>query len=152
MASDETSRGDTTIPLVEETATLAIRERVTGRTRVSTRTETVAEDVAATLESQHVEVTRVPVGRDLDPEEPVPLPREEAGTTIVPVLEEVLVVEKRLRLVEEVRIRRVTEVEDVHVPVALRRQVVDIERDDVPAEELKAANQPANHEEQTDGL
>lgn len=148
MASDETAGSDTAIPLVEETAEIGVRMRVTGRTRVTTRTESVTEDVAASVESHRVVVSRVPVGRDLEPGAPVPGQREEEGTTIVPVLEEFLVVEKRLRLVEEVHIRRVTEAEDVYVPVTLRRQVAEIEHDDVPAEESKSAN----HKDQTDGL
>lgn len=134
---DETARTDGVIPLVAETAEIGIRTRVTGRTRVTTRTETTTEDVAMRLASQEVEVTRIPVGRDLDPGEPAPGLREEGETTILPVLEEVLVVEKRLRLVEEVHIRRANTAEDVRVPVTLRRQVADIEHEDVPDDETK---------------
>jgi stress response protein YsnF len=48
--------------------------------------------------------------------------------TIIPVLEEVLVVEKRLVLKEEVHIRSTTSGEDVEVPVTLRRQRAVVER------------------------
>jgi hypothetical protein len=51
---------------------------------------------------------------------------------ILPVLEEYLVVEKRLRLIEEVHITQTTSVEDVNVPVRRRRQVSDVTHDDVP--------------------
>lgn len=129
-ASDEN-----VITLVEEVATVNIGAMITGRTRVTTRTETVSDNVDATLESQGVEVTRVAVGRDLDPDEPIPGPREEGDTTIIPVFEEILVVEKRLRLVEEVHIRRTTEMEDVRIPVTLRRQVAEVEHDDLSANE-----------------
>lgn len=123
------------ISLVEETATVEVRARMTGRTRVSTRTETTNEDVAVTLASQGVDVTRVPVGRDLEPDEPVPGIREEGDTTILPILEEIVIVEKRLRLVEEVHVRRTSSFEDVHVPVTLRRQVADIERESFDADD-----------------
>jgi stress response protein YsnF len=48
--------------------------------------------------------------------------------TIIPVLEEVLVVEKRLILKEEVHIRQTTSGEAVEVPVTLRRQHAVVER------------------------
>ncbi len=144
MTTRNSAADDTVISVMEETAEIGVRARVTGRTRVTTRTETVVEDVEASIESRSIEVRRVPVGRDLERGEPVPVSREEGDTTIVPVFEEFLVVEKRLRLVEEVHIRRITEVEDVHVPVTLRRQVADIEHDDVAADETQDETQPAN--------
>ncbi len=106
MSSDERDPEEAVISLAEETATIGIRDRVTGRTRVSTRTVEDVQDVEATLATHGVEVVRVPVGRDLDPGEAMPAPREEGDVTILPVVEEVLVVEKRLRLVEEVHVRR----------------------------------------------
>jgi stress response protein YsnF len=54
--------------------------------------------------------------------------RVEGDTTIIPVVEEIVVVEKRLVLVEEVRIRQITTSEDVTVPVTLRRQTATVER------------------------
>ena len=140
--SDPTREGDV-IPIVEETAEIGIRTRTTGRTRVSTHTETVTEDVEAEIETHGVEVERVPVGRDLEPGATVPGPREEGAVTIIPVLEEVLVVEKRLRLVEEIHIRRTTTTEAVNVPVTLRRQVADVEH-------IDAAADPSNHQTRED--
>ena len=54
--------------------------------------------------------------------------RPEDGVTIVPVLEEVLVVEKRLVLKEELHIRRTMEAKPVAVPVTLRKQRAEVER------------------------
>ncbi len=59
--------------------------------------------------------------------------RQEGDLLIVPVVEEVLVVEKRLVLKEELHIRRRVETESVEVPVELRRQRAEVER--VPADE-----------------
>jgi stress response protein YsnF len=55
-------------------------------------------------------------------------PREEDGVTVIPVYEEVLVVEKRLVLREEVRLT--TRREPVPGPdrVTLRRQRVEVDR------------------------
>ena len=130
MNSDSINDGDSVIPVLEETARVDVRQQVIGRTRVTTQTQMTTEDVEASLETHSVSVTRVPVGRDLDPDEPLPVAREDGDTTILPVFEEVLVVEKRLRLVEEVHITRSVETEDVRVPVTLRRQTASIDRDD----------------------
>ena len=48
--------------------------------------------------------------------------------TIVPVVEEVLFVEKRLVLKEEMHIRRDVKTETVAVPVSLRKQEAVVER------------------------
>ncbi|MGN6488453.1 MAG: DUF2382 domain-containing protein, partial [Devosia sp.] len=52
-----------------------------------------------------------------------------------PVLEEVLVVEKRLVLKEELRLKRRVTTERVEVPVTLRKQRAVTERLDPPSNE-----------------
>ncbi|MFD1693079.1 DUF2382 domain-containing protein [Azotobacter chroococcum] len=59
---------------------------------------------------------------------PIPQVRQEGDVTVIPVLEEVLVVEKRLVLKEELRVRRVVHEEPHSVPVTLRREQVTVER------------------------
>jgi stress response protein YsnF len=54
--------------------------------------------------------------------------RTEDAVTIVPVFEEVLVVEKRLVLKREIRIRKRPTSETVAIPVSLRKQRVEVER------------------------
>jgi stress response protein YsnF len=49
---------------------------------------------------------------------------------IVPILEEVVVVQKRLRLVEELRITKRQEHTQVSQPVILRKEEVTVERRD----------------------
>ncbi len=101
------------------------RQVTTGRVRVRTVVEVVQEPVRASLEEETVEVTRVPVGREIDQ---APEVRTENGVTIVPVVEEVLVVEKRLVLKEELHIRRTVRTEEVEIPVELRKQRAEVER------------------------
>ena len=57
-----------------------------------------------------------------------PAARVEGDTTVIPVVEERLVVVKRLVLVEEVRVRHVLERQVVSEPVVLRRQRAVVER------------------------
>jgi stress response protein YsnF len=59
---------------------------------------------------------------------------------VIPVLEEVLVVEKRLVLREELRIRRTSASEAVEVPVTLRRQHAEIDR--LPARATEQTGKP----------
>jgi stress response protein YsnF len=128
-SAEEVRVGDTVvIPVVEETARIEKRAIETGRVRVGTQTDTVEQVLRETLRGEAVEVTRVPINRTIAEGEAAPQIRDEGGVTIIPVLEEVLVVEKRLVLKEEVHIRRTTSAEDVEVPVTLRRQRAVVER------------------------
>ena len=72
-----------------------------------------------------VEVARVPVGTYADQPQPI---RHEGDVIVVPVYEEVLVVEKRLLLREEVRITRHRDETRDPQEVSLRRTRVEVER------------------------
>ncbi len=56
------------------------------------------------------------------------MPQVFATPVVVPVLEEVLVVERRLVLREEIRLRLAAIDETVEQPVTLRRQRAEVER------------------------
>lgn len=113
------------IPVVEEVLEVARRREEIGRVRIQKRVHQRAEVVDEPLLHDEVTVTRVPINRVI--EQPVEA-RQEADTLIVPVLEEVLVVEKRLLLVEEVHITRRTVETRQPQEVTLRREEVIIER------------------------
>jgi uncharacterized protein (TIGR02271 family) len=114
-----------TIPLVEEDLSVDVREVETGRVRIRTLVDEHVELARADLARDRVEVERVPVGREVDE---VPAVREEGDTLIVPVVEEILVVEKRLYLREELRLTRRRTVEPFEAPVTLRRTRAVVER------------------------
>ena len=122
------------LPIIEETATLSKREVVTDRVRVRTRTSTQEELVSAALERTDVEVTRVPVDREIEMAPPV---RTQGDVTIIPVVEEILVVEKRLVLREEIHIRQTATTETVEVPVTLRKQEAVIDQQDVTTNSIE---------------
>ena len=67
------------------------------------------------------------IGRTVTAFPPV---REEGDTTIIPVVEEVLVIERRLVLKEEVHLRRVRVLETHEATVATRSQDVVVTRDE----------------------
>jgi uncharacterized protein (TIGR02271 family) len=117
--------GAVRIPLAEEKLRVDKRVRETGRVRLTKHVDVREEVVDEPLFREKVEVERVPVDRYVD--EPVPT-RTEGETTIIPVMEEVLVVEKRLRLKEELHVtRRRTEHRDPQ-RVTLRSERVEVER------------------------
>ncbi len=128
MASGS-GRDEVVLPLAEESAVVERLRREGGRVRVHLRTETLPTEVTETLRGERVEVSRVAVNRTLDAGEPAPAPRQDAdGTWIIPVLEEVLVVERRLLLREEIHLTRHATQEDFRDTVELRRQVAEVER------------------------
>ncbi len=121
------TKPDEKLSLIEEQLVIDKRAVRDGRVRVSTKTEFVTEKAEARLDSENVEVTRVPIGREV---QEAPSVRTDGDVTIVPVMEEILVVEKRLMLVEEIHIRRLATTEDVSIPVELRKQRATVERTD----------------------
>ena len=116
------------LPLHQERllVTKRVRKTLVRAARTTTqRTVAVDEDLAV----EQVVVTRVPVGRVVDTVPPV---REENGVTIVPVVEEEMVLVRRLVLKEEVRFERVRSTVRHVETVTLRRQEVTVTRTPVP--------------------
>lgn len=112
------------IPVIREQVSVTRREVERGGVRVNKRVEEHEEIVEQPTYREEVTVERVAVGR---PVETATAPRQEGDTLIIPVFEEMLVVEKRLVLKEEIRItrRRIEETEQIRV--LLREEHVDIE-------------------------
>ena len=120
----------TVLALHEESVAVGKRRRTTGRVRIATEPTTRVESLRHELLGEEVEIERVPMDQIVT--EP-PQVRQEGEVTVVPVIEEVLFVEKRLVLREEVRIRRKTVATSVEEAVTLRGERLAIEREAVPA-------------------
>jgi uncharacterized protein (TIGR02271 family) len=106
---------------------LEIQKRLveTGTVRMTTGGHAREVLVDAPRLHDNVAITRVPMPRVV--EGPVPV-REEHGTTIIAMVEEVVVVEKRWMLREEIHIR--TQRLETHQPqrITLRSEDVQVER------------------------
>jgi uncharacterized protein (TIGR02271 family) len=113
------------IPVAREEAVVRKRAVETGRVRVRTRMQSRAETLTGALQSREVEIERVPIGREVDG--PLP-PRREGDAWIVPIVEEVLVVEKRWRLKEELHVRPRTVERPYRKQVTLRSEQASVER------------------------
>ena len=119
---------DQVLALHDEEIVIAKRTVPRGKVRVSKLTRSRDHLVQETLKHQRVEVERVPVGTYVDQVPPV---RHDGDVTIIPVVEEVVVTERRLLLKEEVRIRTVTITEEHVETVALRSEEAVVDR--IPA-------------------
>ncbi len=132
MANPERGRlvEEKVVPVVEETAVVYKERVVTDRVRLHKRVHADHEVLDIPVRTETLEVERVPIGRFV---EAAPSIRQEGDTTVYRVMEEVLVVEKRLRLVEEVRVTRHRETRHVRKQVALRHEEVTVEHEPADA-------------------
>ena len=129
MDKIEDTAAEAVIPLVEEALRVGKRRVDTGRVRVSVQTDVEEQVVRETLRSDRAEIKRIAIGRELADGEPAPVLRQEPdGTVVLPVVEEVLFIERRLVLREEIRMRLVAVAEPVEQPVTIRRQRASVER------------------------
>jgi uncharacterized protein (TIGR02271 family) len=122
LARDE---DEVIIPVVEEGVDVERRRVETGRVRASKVVSSREEVVDEPLSRDEVHVERVAVNRVVDGPSGA---RREGDTLIVSVYEEVLIVEKRLMLKEEVRITTRKHVEREPQAVTLRSEDVVVER------------------------
>lgn len=127
MSRVNTQQADDTrvIPVIEETLDVQKRRVETGGVRITKVVHEREEVVDEPLFREEVSVERVALNRVLDG--PVPV-RYEGEVTIIPLVEEVLVVEKRLMLKEELRITRRRVAEHKPQQITLRREEVILER------------------------
>lgn len=122
------------IPVIEESLDVSKGIVETGVVRVHKSVREHEVVISEPLTSETVHVERVPM--DLIVDGPLPV-RTEGDVTVIPVVEEVLVTTKQLRLVEEVRITRVRSTNVHHQNVTLRAEDIDVERY-TPVSSMKA--------------
>ena len=128
-ASSRTAPEDTVVPIVQEELHIGKQKVETGRVRL---TKTVQEREVMVSEpsmQEDIQIERVPVNRWLT--EPASV-RYEGDIMIIPVMEEVPVVEKRLRLKEELRVTKRQITTQRTEAVRLRTEEVQVER--IPAQ------------------
>jgi uncharacterized protein (TIGR02271 family) len=113
------------VPVVEEQLQVGKRQVVAGKVKLVKTVEERLETVTIPLQKETLEVKRVPVNEVMS--QPVGS-RQEGDTLIIPVFEEVVVVEKRYRLLEEIHITTHRTVHDEVQEVVLRAEKVRLER------------------------
>jgi len=145
MDDPETIRPQASIPVVEEVVNISKRKVITGSVRVEKSVESLEYIVSEDLRHESTEIERFVFDTEVDPDNP-PQARIENGVTIIPVLEEVLVVEKRLILKEELHIRKTVSEVRSSQPVTLKKERLTYNRSDSAKpddpEELPAVSAP----------
>jgi len=117
--------GETIIPLLAEEVEVTKQTVETGLVQVARVTHEREQLIDELLNHQTAEVERVSIGRHVDS---MPAVREEDDTIVIPIVEEVLVIERRLFLKEEVRVRRVSSTERHQESVTLRHHEAVVTR------------------------
>ena len=131
--------GTLIIPVVQEELQVGVARVDTGRgVRVHKAVTEQAHNIDETLLRDAVDVRRVPIDKIVALSD-APSARQEGDTYIVPILEEVLVVEKRVRIKEEIHITRTQRSQPYTDTVVLRAETVTVERfDDGPDPEVNS--------------
>ena len=114
------------IPVIEEQLTVDKGVVEKGRVRISKKVRETDETVNIPLVQENVQVERVPINQFIA--EPPPPVRYEGNVMIIPVLREVVIVEKRLVLVEELRVtKQQTQTQETQ-KIRLRKEEVSVKR------------------------
>lgn len=130
--NDNSMVGASSIQIIEETAIVDKQRRITGRWRVRTVVHEDQQVIDEPLISTEAEIRRVPIERWVDA--PVG-DRMEGETLIVSLHREVVVVERRLQVFEEIHIVPRQRQRQHQQTVTLRREEAVVERieEDAPA-------------------
>lgn len=120
---------DLIVPVFEERAHVERQVVETGKVQISKRVVEHQEFVVEPILREDVVIKRVPMNQEVTGPLSV---RYEGDVMIVPLVEEVVVTQKKLMLREEVRISRKRETVPSKQPVTLRKEEVVVDRDDHP--------------------
>jgi len=127
---------DVVVPVVQEQVHVDAVPVVTGGVRVTKHVETVNQLIEQQLRTSHADVKRVKTNRVVEG----PQPAQRVGNTlIIPVVSEVIQVEKRWVVTEEIHITQRENLETVQQTVPVNYETARIERLDesgaaIPAE------------------
>ncbi|QBE66733.1 YsnF/AvaK domain-containing protein [Pseudoduganella lutea] len=132
----EVVEGAVAVPVIREELEVTTHVVDTGRgVRVTRNVTEEPAEIREQLWHEELDVQRVPVDRVVSE---APPSRYEGDVLVVPVLEEILVIEKRFRIKEELRITRVRKQQEYRETVSLRVEDVQVEafdeaaRNDIP--------------------
>lgn len=113
------------IPVAEEYLQVSKEVVTTGVVRIDKYLHEREVLISEPLDSETVEVERVPMNVIV---ESVPAFRTEGDVTVIPVVEEVLVTTKKLRLIEEIRITKRRSTRIYQETAVLRSEELQVER------------------------
>ncbi len=114
--------------------------------RVHKQTQQSKQEVRQDLTHEDIEVRHVPMDQVVSLDA-APMVRQEGDTLIIPITEEILVVQKRLRIKEEVHITKIRHTTVHSETVPLTSQTVCIERFDDASPASAGTDSPPNSQQ-----
>jgi hypothetical protein len=127
MSGDKPADADLVVPVVQEHVNVDAEPVVTGGVRVTKRVNTYDETIEQQLRTSRADVKRVKTNRVVDGPQPA---RRHGNTLIIPVVSEVIHVEKRWVVTEEIHITQREDLETVQQTVPVNYEEATIERVD----------------------
>ena len=115
-----------TLPVVEETVNLEKKTIETSKVKISKTVNVDTETVNLLKVQDEVQIERISINEFV--QTPPPPLRYEGNIIIIPVLQEVMVTEKRLLLIEEVRITKRKVESKESQEVVLRKEEIKVQR------------------------
>ncbi len=132
------------IPVWQEEVQVSKRWRDAGHgVRVHKQTQQSEQEVRQDLSHENIEIRHVPMDQVVNLDA-APTVRQEGDTLIIPITEEILVVEKRLRIKEEIHITKTRQTTVHSETVPLTSETVSIERFDDLASDRTETDSPPN--------
>lgn len=128
---------DVVIPIISEELHADAVPVATGGIRVTKRVESHDEIVEQALRKSHVDVKRVKTKRVVDGPQPA---KRVGNTLIIPVVSEVLQIQKQWVVTEEIHITETEGQETVQNRVTLNREEAEIERIDAAGNVIATVN------------
>jgi len=125
LSAEELDSQSMIIPVIQETAQVHKEQVTKGVVRIHKTVQEHEEVIDEPLLRDSVTVERVAVNRPVEGE--APQPHQEGDTLIIPVLEEIIMVEKRLILKEELHVTRRQETVSNPQHITLRSEEVTVE-------------------------
>jgi|SRR5947209_7545404 len=136
---------DVVIPVVQEEVNVDAAPVVTGGVRVTKHVHTQDEVLEQQLRTSHADVKRVKTNRVVDgPHQPT---HRQGDTLVIPVVSEVLRIEKQWVVTEEIHITETKQTETVQQTVPIRYEQAQIERLDETGKPIASVDTPAESEE-----
>ena len=117
------------IPVIEERARIDKETVERTNVRITSSVRERNEVLTEALHHEEVAIERVAIDKEVDA---MPSVRQEGDVTVIPVVEERVVVTRHLVLVEELRVKLTTVEEVVQIPVTLHSTDISVERNPLP--------------------
>lgn len=136
------------ISVVQEALQIEKVQQITGRVRIDLTTQTIDELVTVNRQSTEMVVTRHDIGRMIRPGEDPPQVRLDGSTTIIPVLEEVIVTQTRIVLRAELHVTAKVTAQTDRQSFPLRKQTANVTRfnpDGMPVASEKPLKETDSH-------